>query len=81
MAISRKICSGYGQIVITNREVGNWFATFRSGETCLEDEPFLGSSSKDVSSSSIFVDHVAKTLVEGNVKHITIYHLVTLIKK
>lgn len=56
MAISRKICNGYGQRVITGWEVGNCFAVFRSGDTSLEDESRKCLSSKDVSSSKFNVD-------------------------
>ena len=42
---AKKICSVYGQGVITDRQVRNWFSKFRSGDTSLRDEPRPGRSS------------------------------------
>lgn len=64
MATAKKICSVYGQGVITDRQVRNWFVKFRSGETSLKDEPRPGRSSG-------FDDEALKSLVESNPRQST----------
>ena len=41
----KKICCVCGQVVITEREVWNWFSKFCSGNTSLRDERWSGCSS------------------------------------
>lgn len=41
-ATAEKICNVYGEGLITDRAVTNWFAKFRSGNTTLKDEPRPG---------------------------------------
>lgn len=45
---SRKIYSTYGQRIVTDQQVHNWLAKFRSVETSLEDEIRLGRPSKAI---------------------------------
>ena len=40
----KKTCSVYGQVVITDRQVRNWFSKFRFGNTSLKDERRPGCS-------------------------------------
>ena len=42
---AKKICNVYGQDIITDRQVRNWFAKFRSGDMSLKDERRPGRSS------------------------------------
>ena len=41
---ARKICSIYGQDIITNQLARNWFTKFRSGDLSLENKPKPGHS-------------------------------------
>ena len=42
---AKKICSIYGQCVITDCQEQNWFSKFHSGNMLLRNEPRLGYSS------------------------------------
>ena len=42
---AKKICSVYGQGIITNYQVKNWFSKFSSDDISLRDEPKPGYSS------------------------------------
>ena len=42
---TRKNCNVYGQALITNRQVRNWFSKFLFDDTSLRDEPRPGGSS------------------------------------
>lgn len=64
MATSRKLCSAFIQRVITDCNVGHWFAMFHSGETSLKAEPRQGLSS-DVD------DKVIKLLMQNYPQQIT----------
>ena len=58
-ATAEKICSVYGEGLITNRAVRNWFIKFRSGDTTLKDEPRAGRPSD-------FDDNLLKAILEQN---------------
>ncbi|XP_043260411.1 histone-lysine N-methyltransferase SETMAR-like [Colletes gigas] len=56
---AEKICSVYGEGLITDRAVGNWFIKFRSEDTTLKDEPRAGRPSD-------FDDNLLKAILEQN---------------
>ena len=61
---AENICSVYGEGIITDRAVWNWFVKFRSGDTSLKDKPRPGRSSD-------FDDDAFKALVEYNPRQST----------
>ena len=63
-ATAEKICSVYGEGLISDRAVRNWFAKFRSGDTSLKDEPRVGRSSN-------LDDNLLKTTLEQNPRRST----------
>ncbi|XP_026670043.1 uncharacterized protein LOC108625779 isoform X1 [Ceratina calcarata] len=63
-ATAKKIRSVYGEELITDRAVSDWFAKFRSGDTTSKDELSAGGPSD-------FDDDVVKTLLEQNLRQST----------
>ena len=61
---AEKICSVYGEGLITDRAVRNWFVKFRSEDTTLKDEPRAGCPSD-------FDDDLLKALLEQNPHQLT----------
>ncbi|KOX68336.1 Histone-lysine N-methyltransferase SETMAR [Melipona quadrifasciata] len=63
-ATTEKICSVYGEGLISDRAVRSWFAKFRSGDTTLKDEPRAGRSSD-------LDDNLLKAILEQNPRQST----------
>ena len=63
-ATAQKLCSVYGEGVISDRAVRNWFVKFRSGDMTLKDEPRMGRPSD-------FDDDVLNSLLEENPRQST----------
>ncbi|CAK9820139.1 Histone-lysine N-methyltransferase SETMAR [Anthophora quadrimaculata] len=63
-ATAEKICSVYGEGLITDLAVRNWFIKFRSGDTTLKDEPRAGRLSD-------FDDNLLKAILEQNPRQST----------
>lgn len=63
-ATAEKICSVYGEGLITDRAVRNWFIKFRSGDTTLKDELRAGRPSD-------FDDNLLKAILEQNPRQST----------
>ncbi|XP_043510305.1 histone-lysine N-methyltransferase SETMAR-like isoform X1 [Frieseomelitta varia] len=59
------MCSVYGEGLISDRAVKNWFAKFRSGDTILKDEPRAGRPSD-------LDDNLLKAILEQNLRQSTI---------
>ncbi|XP_014609810.1 PREDICTED: histone-lysine N-methyltransferase SETMAR-like [Polistes canadensis] len=63
-ATAEKICTVYGEGLITDRAVRNWFVKFRFGDTSLKDEPRAGRPSD-------FDDNLLKTILDQNPRQST----------
>ncbi|XP_043485383.1 histone-lysine N-methyltransferase SETMAR-like [Polistes fuscatus] len=61
-----KICRVYGEGLITDRAVRNWFVKFRSGDMTLKDKPKSGRPSN-------FNDNLLKAVLEQNPRQLTRY--------
>ncbi|XP_015181327.1 PREDICTED: histone-lysine N-methyltransferase SETMAR-like [Polistes dominula] len=61
---AEKICRVYGEGLITDRAVRNWFVKFRSGDMTLKDEPRAGRPSD-------FDDNLLKAVLEQNPRQST----------
>ncbi|KAG5348093.1 SETMR methyltransferase, partial [Acromyrmex charruanus] len=61
---AEKICSVYGEDLISDRTVRHWFAKFRSGDTTLKDGPRAGRPSD-------LDDNLLKAMLEQNSRQST----------
>ena len=74
---AKKICSVYGQGVITDYQIQNWFSKFHSSNTSLRDEPWPGCLS-DLNQDTLRESMQKYSTISTWPQHIPIHYLLSL---